>query len=82
MIPDPQIIAALREQVARLERFRALISARSAHPPLISTRHWSGPAAEAQTHASVELRRRLQVAEEAVVVALEATRGELARAGG
>lgn len=82
MIPDPQMIAALREQVARLERFRALISARCAHPPLISTRGWAGPAAEAQTRASVELRGRLRAAEEAVVVALEATRGELARAGG
>jgi len=80
--PDPQLLAALRHQLARLSELQATLAARAAHPPGISTRDWAGPAAEAHTRASVEIRRRLRLAEEAVVAAIEATRGELARAGG
>jgi hypothetical protein len=79
---DPELAAALRHQLARLSELEAAVSARAAHPPQISTRDWAGPAAEAHTRASVDLRRRLRAAEEAVVAAIEATRGELARAGG
>jgi hypothetical protein len=80
--PDPQLVAALRHQLARLAELEATLSARVAHPPRISTRDWAGPAAEAHTRASVEVRRRLRVAEEAILAAIDATRSELARAGG
>jgi hypothetical protein len=80
--PDPQLVAALRHQLARLSELEATLSARAAHPPRISSRDWAGPAAEAHTRASAELRRRLRLAEEAVFAAAEATREELARAGG
>jgi hypothetical protein len=82
MNPDPLLVAALRYQLARLSELEATVAARAAHPPRISTRDWAGPAAEAHTRASVELRRRLRSAEEAVVEAIEVTRGELVRAGG
>ena len=82
MNPDPLLVAALRHQLARLSELEVTVSARAAHPPRISTRDWAGPAAEAQTRASVDLRRRLRAAEEAVMEAIEATRGELVRAGG
>ena len=82
MNPDPEVVAALRHQLARLSELEAAVSARAAHPPLISTRDWAGPAAEAHTRASVELRRRLRAAEDAIVAAMDATRSELARSGG
>ena len=82
MNPDPELVAALRHQLARLSELESAVSARAAHPPQISTRDWAGPAAEAHTRASVELRRRLRAAEDAIVAAMDATRSELARSGG
>ena len=82
MNPDPQLVAALRDQLARLAALEATLSTRAAHPPRISTRDWAGPAAEAHTRASVDLRHRLRLADEAMLAAVDATRGELARAGG
>ena len=82
MNPDPGLVAALRRQLSRLSELEATVSAISAHPPRISTREWAGPAAEAHTRVSVELRRRLRAADEAVRAAVEATREQLVRAGG
>jgi hypothetical protein len=82
MNPDPELVAALRHQLARLSELAAAVSAHAAHPPRISSREWAGPAAEAHTRASVDLRRRLRAAEEAIIAAIDATRVELARAGG
>jgi hypothetical protein len=80
--PDPQLIAALRHQLAHLSQLELTVAANAAHPPQISTREWAGPAAAAHTRASVELRRQLRAADEAVTTAVEATREQLARAGG
>ncbi len=82
MVPDPQLVAAVRFQLARLSELEVRMSTHCAHPPLVSTRNWAGPAAEAHTRASVELRQRLRSAHDAVTVAVEATRHELVRAGG
>ena len=82
MSPDPELVAALRRQLARLCELEATVRVNAAHPPQISKRDWAGPAAEAHTRASVELGRRLWAAEEALIAVVEATRDELARAGG
>ena len=82
MIPDPEVAAATRAQLIRLEQLEVRLAAWCAHPPAVSVRDWDGPAAQAHGRAAVALRLRLSSAHDGVVVAIARTRAELVRAGG
>jgi hypothetical protein len=82
VVPDPRLIAALRQQLARLTMWRVCTSALAAHPPLIAAGSWHGPAAQAHARAAVEVRQRIHTADEAVAAAIAATTAELRRAEG
>jgi hypothetical protein len=79
----PDVVAAslLRAQLARLQQVDGRLAAHCAHPPAISVRAWSGPAASAHNRAAGELRARLAAAREALDLAVCQTRAALLSVG-
>ena len=82
MTPDsPLLIAGLQRQAATLGRVAADLRVAAAYPP-IAPDDWNGAASRAYDGLEAELRSRLAAADDALTIALDATRRALVQLGG